>query len=224
MEPRLKGVTVDASQGRGVVIHDYVTICDGVRLGARTEVFEGAVLGHPPRATLAVSRPLAKRHSSTIIAPDCVLSPHVVVYSDVRIGRGTLVGDGASIREGSRIGSRCLIGRNVSVNYNALIGNDTKVMDSTHITGNTTIGSHVFIGPLVATVNDNRMGAQGYRPRSVRGPTIQNHVRVGAGAIILPGIVIGEGSVIGAGSVVTRNVPPRRLVMGVPARDVGRTT
>jgi len=41
---------------------------------------------------------------------------------------------------------------------------------------------------------------------------------IGAGALILPGVTVGEGAVVAAGAVVTRDVPPRKIVTGVPAR------
>lgn len=43
---------------------------------------------------------------------------------------------------------------------------------------------------------------------------------IGGGALILPGVTIGDGSTIGAGSVVTRDVPPRSVAVGNPARVV----
>jgi acetyltransferase-like isoleucine patch superfamily enzyme len=43
---------------------------------------------------------------------------------------------------------------------------------------------------------------------------------IGARAILLPGITIGERAVVGAGSVVTKDVPPRTVVAGVPARVI----
>ena len=50
--------------------------------------------------------------------------------------------------------------------------------------------------------------------------TIQRGAFIGAGVTILPGLTIGEESFVAAGSVVTRDVPPRQLVAGVPARIV----
>jgi len=43
---------------------------------------------------------------------------------------------------------------------------------------------------------------------------------LGAGCLILPGVTVGERAVVGAGAVVTRDVPPGKLVLGVPARVV----
>lgn len=50
--------------------------------------------------------------------------------------------------------------------------------------------------------------------------TIGDDVWVGGGAIILPGVRIGSAAVIGAGSVVTRDVPPRTVAAGNPARVI----
>ncbi|MEM9539433.1 MAG: gamma carbonic anhydrase family protein [Cyanobacteria bacterium P01_E01_bin.42] len=43
---------------------------------------------------------------------------------------------------------------------------------------------------------------------------------IGIGAIVLDGVRVGESSIIGAGSVVTKDVPPRSLVMGVPGKKI----
>lgn len=43
---------------------------------------------------------------------------------------------------------------------------------------------------------------------------------IGIGAIVLDGVRVGRGSIIGAGSVVTKDIPPRSLVVGVPGKVV----
>jgi acetyltransferase-like isoleucine patch superfamily enzyme len=52
------------------------------------------------------------------------------------------------------------------------------------------------------------------------GVTFKAGARIGAGAIFLPGVVVGEQAVVGAGAVVTRDVPAGTLVLGAPARVV----
>ena len=67
------------------------------------------------------------------------------------------------------------------------------------------------------------MGRTERRHALRRGPTIRRGARVGAGAVLCPGVEIGEDAFVGAGAVVVRDVPPRVVVVGNPAhvlRDV----
>jgi acetyltransferase-like isoleucine patch superfamily enzyme len=50
--------------------------------------------------------------------------------------------------------------------------------------------------------------------------TIGDHVWLGTRAIILKGVTIGDGALVAAGAVVTKDVPPKTLVGGVPARVI----
>lgn len=58
--------------------------------------------------------------------------------------------------------------------------------------------------------------------RESTGVTIERDAFIGAGALILPNVVVGRGSVVAAGSVVTRSVPPYTLVQGNPAVPVAK--
>jgi len=212
-------VRAGASLGKGVRIHPNVVIESGVRLEDDVEVFPGAYIGKEPKGAGATARAIAFDRR-VVVGKGTSVGPHAVIFYDVEIGAGTLIGDGASIREQCRVGSRCIISRYVTVNYNTRIGNGTRIMDLTHITGNCVIGDDVFISVLVSTANDNEMVTRRYEEGKVVGPRIGSRVSIGEGACILPGVTIGDGALVGAGSVVTKDVEPMALVIGVPAKFV----
>ena len=203
--------------GNNVIIHPHVVIEENVIIGDGTEIFPGAHVGKLPKATSAIARAITYE-SRLSIGPGCAIGPHATIYYDVVIGANTLVGDGASIREKCRVGDRCIVGRCVCLNYNTIVGNDVKIMDHSWLSGNMTVGHDVFISGGVMTTNDNNMGAYGYSEHDIVGPSIGNGVKIGAGAVLLPRVVIGENAVIAAGAIVTKDVAPNKTVKGVPAR------
>lgn len=85
------------------------------------------------------------------------------------------------------------------------------------------IGENCAIGPRVSieTVNHhlrwNNCEKWGAEKASVR---IGDRVWIGSGVIILPGVNVGSDSVIAAGAVVTKDVPEKKIVAGVPARII----
>ena len=90
-------------------------------------------------------------------------------------------------------------------------------MDHTWLAGNMRIGSNVFISGGVLTANDNAFGNTGYE-NNMHGPNIDDHAKIGVGAILLPQITVGEGALVAGGSVVTRNVMQYSTVKGTPAK------
>jgi acetyltransferase-like isoleucine patch superfamily enzyme len=205
--------------GNDVVIHPHVVVHSGVIIGDGVEIFPGALIGKEPKGAGAIARkPVFE--PQTVIGSGSTIGPNAVIYYDVVIGRGTLVGDGASIREKTRIGAQCVIGRCVTVLYNACIGDRTKIMDNSNVTGNTQIGNDVFISIGVAMSNDNAFGKKGYEEKEIVGPRIDDGAAIGAGATLLPKTCIGKNAIIGAGSVVTKDVQAGTVVMGIPARFV----
>ena len=87
------------------------------------------------------------------------------------------------------------------------------------------IGSRVFTSPLVQLLAVNHLFDDPTRPFveqgiTARGITVEDDVWIGAGAIVTDGVTIGRGAVVAAGAVVTRDVPPRTVAAGSPARVV----
>jgi acetyltransferase-like isoleucine patch superfamily enzyme len=113
-----------------------------------------------------------------------------------------------------------MIGRGTGVESDVRIGSGVRIQSNCFIAAATVIEDDVFVGPGVVTTNDDTAGR---RPRGepLRGPSLRRGCRIGGGAVLRPGVEIGEESFVAAGAVVTADVPPRTLVMGVPARARG---
>src|SRR6478672_9711665 len=102
------------------------------------------------------------------------------------------------------------VGRNVFINQ-ACILNDI---------GGIEIGDDVMIGPRVSLLSAGHPLDPGRRRKQVVAApiVIGRNAWLGAGATVLQGVTVGAGAVVAAGAVVTRDVPPRTLVAGVPAK------
>jgi acetyltransferase-like isoleucine patch superfamily enzyme len=90
-------------------------------------------------------------------------------------------------------------------------------------TGGLVIGNDVSIAhgaSILTTEHDYTQPGVMIRdaPVTCAAVTIGDDVWIGAGARILAGVTIGAHAVVGAGAVVTRDVPARQVVVGVPAR------
>jgi len=151
------------------------------------------------------------------LGSDCIVRARTIIYGDVIIGDGFRTGHNALIREHTTIGDYVLVGTGTVIDGEVSIGSYVSIQTAVYIPTNTTIGSYVFIGPCAVLTNDKYPLRQraSYQPL---GPTLCDHVTIGANVTILPGIVIGEGAVIAAGSVVTQDVAPWSLAVGSPAR------
>jgi acetyltransferase-like isoleucine patch superfamily enzyme len=198
-------------------VHPSAIVYPGTVLGEGVKVLEYAVVGKQP--TLS-PRSTAKREPlpSTEIGDGTIVSTGAVVFAGTRIGRRVILGDQSCVRERVTVGDDVVIGRGSLVENDTAIGAMTKIQADAYITAYSTLEEHVFIAPCVVTTNDNFMGRTERRHELVRGPTIRRGARVGGGAVLLPGVEIGEEAFVGAGAVVTKDVEPRMLVVGSPAR------
>jgi len=213
-------ILADVEIAEGVHIGHNVVIHEGAKLGRGTVIGDNAVVGRQPKPAATSSLSYSKPFKPLEIGESCTIGAGAVLYAGSTIGNKTMVADLASIRENCRIGSFSLIGRGVCVENDVSIGDYTKVQSNAYITAYTTLEDYVFIAPCVTTTNDNFMGRTKERFKFMKGAHVKRGARVGGNSILLPGIVIGEEAFVAAGSVVTRDVPPAKLVMGIPAKVV----
>src|SRR5262245_26139684 len=198
-------------------IHPSAIVYPGTVLGEGVKVLENAVVGKQP--TLS-PRSTAKREPlpPTEIGAGTIVSTGAVVLAGTTIGERVILGDQSCVRERVTVGDDVVIGRGSLVENDTTIGTLTKIQADAYITAYSTLEDNVFIAPCVVTTNDNFMGRTERRHELIAGPTIRRGARVGGGAVLCPGVEIGEDAFVGAGAVVTKDVPPRKLVVGNPAR------
>ncbi len=123
------------------------------------------------------------------------IEPGAIIRDMVDVRKGAVVMMGAVINIGAVIGERTMIDMNVVVGGRAEIGADC----------------HIGAGSVVAGVIE---------PPSATPVVIEDNVLVGANAVILEGVRVGKGAVVAAGAIVTKDVPPRTVVAGSPAKVI----
>lgn len=198
-------------------IHPTAVVHPGTVLGAGVRVLEYAVVGKQP--TLS-PRSTAKREplAPAVIGDGTVISTGAVVFAGTTVGERVILGDQSCVRERVAIGDDVVVGRGSLVENDTTIGARTRIQADAYVTAYSTLEEDVFMAPCVVTTNDNYMGRTERRLALLKGPTIRRGARIGGGAVLCPGVEIGEEAFVGAGAVVTKDVPPRVVVVGSPAR------
>ena len=153
-----------------------------------------------------------------------------MIAQDVQLGRGVVIHHPEQVNlYGCRIGDGTKIASFVEIQRGAVIGRAVKIEPFAFIPSGVTVEDEVFIGPHVCFSNDLYPAAAGDDGEPL-GPedweviptVVRRAASIGANATIVCGITIGERAMVAAGATVTRDVPPGMLVMGTPARVVGR--
>lgn len=160
-----------------------------------------AALKHPPQ-------PAAFIHRLSDIAPGAT------------VGAGSRVEQYVVIRNGAAVGGDCNICAHVLIEGDTRIGDRVTLKSGVRVCDGVTLEDDVIVSSNVIFTNDP-LPRSYVRPEAFSRTVVRRGARVGANATILPGVTIGEFAIVGAGSVVTRDVPPRAVVYGSPAR-VGR--
>jgi UDP-2-acetamido-3-amino-2,3-dideoxy-glucuronate N-acetyltransferase len=139
----------------------------------------------------------------------------IVEGKNVQIGEGCAIWNYVVIGDNTRIGENTIIGSFVDLGKDVSIGKNCNIQAHVTISNGCVLGNHVFIAPNSSLLNDKYPKSTHLSP-----PVIKDHAAIGGGVTILPNVTIGERAVVGGGSVVTKNIPPKTVVAGCPAKKV----
>lgn len=199
------------SFGAHVVVHDHTFIGDGCVIEDHT------VLGKRPK--LARGSSASGEVGVLRIAERVTVCSGAVLFAGASIGEEAILGDQSYVRERSIVGAESVIGRGSVVDNDVTIGERVKVQTGVYLTAFTLVEDDVFIGPGTTTTNDHTMARHGAET-PLRGAILRRACRIGGGTVLTPGVEVGEEAFLAAGAVLTKDLPPRAVAMGVPARVV----
>jgi UDP-perosamine 4-acetyltransferase len=121
------------------------------------------------------------------------LEPLSVLHPSALCSRWARIDRGSQLLPGAIVNAGASIGANVIVNSGAIVEHDCVLGDHVHVATGALLASAVRVG---------------------------DGAHIGAGAVVRQGLSIGEGALVGAGAVVVKDVAPRLVVVGVPARTL----
>ncbi len=133
---------------------------------------------------------------------------------------GMKIGSGSTVHMMARIYDP----RHISIGADTIIGERASLDGRRQLTnsqGGLEIGNHVDIASEVMIWTSQHDLKSPTMQAIEAKVTIGDYVFIGPRAIILPGITIGKGAVVAAGAVVTKDVPAKMIVAGVPAKEIG---
>jgi len=135
------------------------------------------------------------------------------VSEKAKIGKNVRIWHFAYVGDNTEIGDNVKIGSLAHVDYNVKIGENTMIEGMVYIPPLSRIGKNVFIGPAAALTNDPYPAS-----KKMIGVTIEDGAVIGSRAVIKAGVTVGRNSVVAMGAVVTKDVPPDKVVVGIPAK------
>lgn len=227
-----------AQVGAGTTMGEYCVIGAGVRLGTHCKlghhvvIHADTIVGNDVRIDDHASLgklPMKAANSATTKEQDLppltvgegsIVGTGVVLYRGASIDGKVLMADLSTVRENVTVGRGTIVGRGVTIENFCSVGRYCKLESESYLCAYSTLEDRVFVAPGVVTSNDNFVGRTQERFKHFKGVTVKKGGRIGACSVTLPGVVIGEDALVAAGSTVTKDVEPRMLVMGKPARPL----
>jgi len=198
------------SKDRNVFIDDDLVI-----VGQRASIDPAALLGYRTGRRIIQGK--------LVIGECATVRSGTVIYLASVIGDRLETGHGVVIREENQIGDDFQIWNNSVIDYGCTIGNNVHIHTNVYVAQFSILEDGVFLAPGVTIANDIHPGCELSR-QCMRGPHLEQNVRVGINATLLPFVRIGYGALIGSGAVVTQDVPPMAVCVGNPGRIIKQTS
>jgi len=199
-----------------------IVIYENTKIGKEPIIEDFVILGKPPRG-------FKPGQLELIIGDFPLLRSGTIIYAGNTIGNNFKTGDYARIRENNKIGDDVSVGAGSVVECESEIKDHARIHSNCFIPEYTLVEENAWIGPGVIMTNVLHPPCPAfkkyspiYREKCCHGPVIKRNAVVGAGSVILPGVIVGENAVVGAGSVVADDVSANHVVAGNPARVVKR--
>jgi bifunctional UDP-N-acetylglucosamine pyrophosphorylase / glucosamine-1-phosphate N-acetyltransferase len=194
------------------------------------------------RAGVTMRDPSTAYIDATVtLGEDVTLEPNVILRGTTTVGEGTTIGAGAQLVD-STIGANCRVWASVveqsTVEDGATVGPFSHLRRGSHVGPGAEVGNFAELKNTrlgrgvkqhhMSYLGDAELGAEtnvgagtitaNYDGRTKHRTVIGERVFLGVDTMLRAPVTIGDGAKTGAGAVVTHDVPPGKLVVGVPAR------
>ncbi|MEW5936517.1 MAG: DapH/DapD/GlmU-related protein [Candidatus Thermoplasmatota archaeon] len=212
--------------GEGVVIEGHVKVEESVRIGHNTVIHdnvfirEGTIVGNSvvlgERLSSYYKEPKKYENPPLEIGKNSIIRSGSIIYAGSKFGERFQTGCSVVVREQSKFGVNNSLGTLSQVEGYNEIGDHNRFHCAVHLPFKTKIHNFVWVFPYVVFTTDIHPPCGD----CIRGPNIEDFALVGTHSVIMPGVRIGRNSIVAAMSLVTKDVPPEKVVMGVPAKVV----
>jgi UDP-2-acetamido-3-amino-2,3-dideoxy-glucuronate N-acetyltransferase len=151
--------------------------------------------------------------------PEGVYCHPFALLESPHVGEGSRIWAFAHVLPGARIGRDANICDHVFIENDVSVGDRVTVKCGVQLWDGVTLEDDVFVGPNATFTND-MFPRSGHHDFELRRTRVCRGASIGANATVLGGLTVGAEAMVGAGAVVLKDVPPRAVVAGNPARII----
>ena len=202
----------DLSIGHYTLINEPLITGENVFLGARVTVDTRTKLEKNCQVQNGVEFKRTKQKLPITIGEDTRILTNAILYEGMKVGRESLIADGARIRDRSTLGNNVIVGAYSEIGADVKIGNDVKIQTYAFVPDFCEVGDGAYLGPNVIMTNTVHPRCEKlWECIQGKAARVEPGAIIGAGSVLLPGSVVEEGAVVGAGSIVSGVVGAGRV-------------